>query len=92
MSRLRWLLLGLTAMGLAAFTTMQKKKVVFFGDSIARCEARRVFGVSELAERDKMAGALILSEQVLAAARHDLNLRLDDVLSKTRMWLSFMLV
>ena len=87
MIKLRWLILGLAVMGLAAFTTMQKKKVIFFGDSITQAGVKPggyIVRIGYLATAEKMAdrydfiGAGIGGNKV-----YDLYLRLeDDVLSK----------
>lgn len=87
MIKLRWFILGLVAMGLAAFTTLQKKKVIFFGDSITQAGVKPggyIVRIGDLAAGEKMAdrydfiGAGIGGNKV-----YDLYLRLeDDVLSK----------
>ena len=75
-------------MGLAAFTTIQKKKVVFFGDSITQAGVKPggyIVRVGELAEKDKMAGAFdFIGAGIGGNKVYDLYLRLeDDVLSKS---------
>ncbi len=87
MTRLGWFLLGLAVIGLAAFTSMQKKKVIFFGDSITQAGVKPggyIVKVGELAAGEKVAdqyefiGAGIGGNKV-----YDLYLRLeDDVLNK----------
>jgi isoamyl acetate esterase len=87
MTRLGWFLLGLATIGLAAFTSMQKKKVIFFGDSITQAGVKPggyIVKVGELATGEKVAdqyefiGAGIGGNKV-----YDLYLRLeDDVLNK----------
>lgn len=87
MTRLGWFLLGLATIGLAAFTSMQKKKVIFFGDSITQAGVKPggyIVRVGELATGEKVAdqyefiGAGIGGNKV-----YDLYLRLeDDVLNK----------
>lgn len=87
MIKLRWFTLGLAVMGLAAFTTMQKKKVIFFGDSITQAGVKPggyIMRIGDLATAEKVAdqydfiGAGIGGNKV-----YDLYLRLeDDVLSK----------
>lgn len=77
----------MAVMGLAAFTTMQKKKVIFFGDSITQAgvEPRGyIVRIGDLATGEKLAdqfefiGAGISGNKV-----YDLYLRLeDDVLNK----------
>jgi len=80
--------LGLFLLGLASFTFMQKKKVIFFGDSITQAGVSPggyIIRVGELASKDNLAaqfdfvGAGIGGNKV-----YDLYLRLeDDVLSKS---------
>jgi len=87
MTRLGWFLLGLALIGLAAFTSMQKKKVIFFGDSITQAGVKPggyIVRISDLATGEKLAdqfefiGAGIGGNKV-----YDLYLRLeDDVLNK----------
>lgn len=87
MSKLKWVLLGIAVTGLTAFITMQKKKVVFFGDSITQAGVKPggyIVRIGELAAGEKMAdrfdfiGAGIGGNKV-----YDLYLRLeDDVLGK----------
>ena len=87
MKTFRWIMLGLILVGLASFTAMQKKKVIFFGDSITEAGVKPggyIVKVGELATKDKVAdqfefvGAGIGGNKV-----YDLYLRLeDDVLSK----------
>jgi lysophospholipase L1-like esterase len=87
MTRLGWLLLGLAFIGLAAFTSMQKKKVIFFGDSITQAGVKPggyIMRIGDLATGEKLAdqfefiGAGIGGNKV-----YDLYLRLeDDVLNK----------
>jgi lysophospholipase L1-like esterase len=87
MTRLGWFLLGLAFIGLAAFTSMQKKKVIFFGDSITQAGVKPggyIVRISDLATGEKLAdqfefiGAGIGGNKV-----YDLYLRLeDDVLNK----------
>jgi len=87
MTRFGWFLLGLAVIGLAAFTSMQKKKVIFFGDSITQAGVKPggyIVRIGELATADKVAeqfefiGAGISGNKV-----YDLYLRLeDDVLNK----------
>lgn len=88
MMRFRWFMLGLVLVGLASFTTMQKKKVIFFGDSITQAGVKPggyIVKIGDLATTDKVAdqyefiGAGIGGNKV-----YDLYLRLeDDVLSKS---------
>ncbi len=82
MKRFGWLLSCLVLIGLVSFTTMQKKKVIFFGDSITEAGVKPggyVLKVGELAEKDKLAsqyefiGAGIGGNKV-----YDLYLRLED--------------
>jgi isoamyl acetate esterase len=87
MITLRWFILGLVILGLAAFTNIQKKKVIFFGDSITQAGVKPggyIVRIGDLATGEKMAdrydfiGAGIGGNKV-----YDLYLRLeDDVLSK----------
>jgi len=87
MNRRRWFLWVLTLMATMAFTTWQKKKVIFFGDSITAAGAKPggyILKVGELAAKDTMAdryefvGAGIGGNKV-----YDLYLRMErDVLSK----------
>jgi isoamyl acetate esterase len=87
MTRLGWFLLGLAFIGLAAFTSMQKKKVIFFGDSITQAGVKPggyIMRIGDLATGEKLAdqfefiGAGIGGNKV-----YDLYLRLeDDVLNK----------
>lgn len=82
-----WIIAGVSIFALVAFTSMQKKKVVFFGDSITQAGVSPggyIVRVGELASKDKLAeqyefiGAGIGGNKV-----YDLYLRLeDDVLSK----------
>ena len=82
MIKLRWFTLGLAVMGLAAFTTMQKKKVIFFGDSITQAGVKPggyIMRIGDLATAEKVAdqydfiGAGIGGNKV-----YDLYLRLED--------------
>lgn len=87
MTRLGWFLLGVAFIGLAAFTSMQKKKVIFFGDSITQAGVKPggyIMRMGDLATGEKLAdqfefiGAGIGGNKV-----YDLYLRLeDDVLNK----------
>lgn len=82
-----WIIAGVSIFTLVAFTSMQKKKVVFFGDSITEAGVNPggyIVRVGELASKDKLAdqyefiGAGIGGNKV-----YDLYLRLeDDVLSR----------
>lgn len=82
-----WIIAGVSIFALVAFTSMQKKKVVFFGDSITQAGVNPggyIVRVGELASKDKLAeqfefiGAGIGGNKV-----YDLYLRLeDDVLGK----------
>jgi len=77
----------LVLIGLVSFTTMQKKKVIFFGDSITEAGVKPggyIIKIGDLSTKDKVAdqyefvGAGIGGNKV-----YDLYLRLeDDVLSK----------
>lgn len=82
-------MLSLFAMALAltAFTTMQKKKVVFFGDSITEAGVKPggyVVKVGELAAKEKLADQYELIGAGIGGNKvYDLFLRMDDdVLSK----------
>ncbi len=88
MIRMKWYLLGLTLVASMAFMVMQqKKKVIFFGDSITAAGAKPggyIMKIGDFATKDKAAdqfefiGAGIGGNKV-----YDLYLRLeDDVLSK----------
>ena len=87
MKGFNWFIAGLVLIGLASFTTMQKKKVIFFGDSITQAGVKPggyIVKIGDLATAEKVAdqfefiGAGIGGNKV-----YDLYLRLeDDVLSK----------
>lgn len=79
---------GILLLGLASFTTMQKRKVVFFGDSITEAGVKPggyVVKVGELAARDKKADQFdFIGSGIGGNKIYDLYLRLeDDVLNKT---------
>lgn len=87
MKRLKWFLGGLVLIGLASFTTMQKRKVVFFGDSITEAGVKPggyIVKVGELAARDKKADQFeFIGSGIGGNKIYDLYLRYeDDVLSK----------
>lgn len=87
MKRLTWFLGGLVLIGLASFTTMQKRKVVFFGDSITEAGVKPggyIVKVGELAARDKKADQFeFIGSGIGGNKIYDLYLRYeDDVLSK----------
>jgi isoamyl acetate esterase len=87
MKRLTWFLGGLVFIGLASFTTMQKRKVVFFGDSITEAGVKPggyIVKVGELAARDKKADQFeFIGSGIGGNKIYDLYLRYeDDVLSK----------
>lgn len=87
MKTYRWFMSVLVLIGLVSFTTMQKKKVIFFGDSITEAGVKPggyIIKIGDLSTKDKVAdqyefvGAGIGGNKV-----YDLYLRLeDDVLSK----------
>jgi len=87
MNRIAWYILGLVFIGLTAFTAMQKKKVIFFGDSITAAGVKPggyIVRIGEMAATEKVGdqyefvGAGIGGNKV-----YDLYLRLeDDVLNK----------
>ncbi len=88
MKGLKWFLPGILLLGLASFTTMQKRKVVFFGDSITEAGVKPggyVVKVGELAARDKKADQFdFIGSGIGGNKIYDLYLRLeDDVLNKT---------
>ncbi|MBA4053414.1 MAG: G-D-S-L family lipolytic protein [Marivirga sp.] len=87
MKGLIWFLPGLVLIGLASFTTMQKRKVVFFGDSITEAGVKPggyIVKVGELASKDKKADLFeFIGSGIGGNKVYDLYLRLeDDVLSK----------
>lgn len=87
MKSLKWFLGGLVLIGLASFTTMQKRKVVFFGDSITEAGVKPggyIVKVGELAARDKKADQFeFIGSGIGGNKIYDLYLRHeDDVLSK----------
>lgn len=80
-------MLGLVLVGLASFTTMQKKKVIFFGDSITEAGVKPggyIVKIGDLATKDKVADQYeFLGAGIGGNKVYDLYLRLeDDVLSK----------
>ncbi len=88
MKGLKWFLPGILLLGLASFTTMKKRKVVFFGDSITEAGVKPggyVVKVGELAARDKKADQFdFIGSGIGGNKIYDLYLRLeDDVLNKT---------
>lgn len=87
MKGLKWFLPGILLLGLASFTTMQKRKVVFFGDSITEAGVKPggyVVKVGELAARDRKADQFdFIGSGIGGNKIYDLYLRLeDDVLNK----------
>lgn len=87
MKRLRWFLPGIILIGLVSFTTMQKKKVIFFGDSITAAGVKPggyIVKVGELAAKDKRADQFeFIGSGIGGNKVYDLYLRLeDDVLNK----------
>lgn len=87
MKRLRWFLPGIILIGLVSFTTMQKKKVIFFGDSITAAGVKSggyIVKVGELAAKDKRADQFeFIGSGIGGNKVYDLYLRLeDDVLNK----------
>ena len=87
MNRLKWYMLGVVLVGLTAFMATQKKKIIFFGDSITAAGVKPggyIVKIGDLARKDNVGdqyefiGAGIGGNKV-----YDLYLRLeDDVLSK----------
>jgi isoamyl acetate esterase len=88
MKGLKWFMLGLVLVGLTSFTIlMQKKKIVFFGDSITEAGVKAggyITTIGELAEKNKLADRFeFIGSGIGGNKVYDLYLRLeDDILSR----------
>ncbi|HKZ38706.1 MAG TPA: SGNH/GDSL hydrolase family protein [Chryseolinea sp.] len=88
MRKSAWLLYSLALILLTAFTTnMQKKKIVFFGDSITEAAVKPggyIVQIGELATKDKVSDSYdFIGAGISGNKVYDLYLRLEnDVLSK----------
>src|SRR5215203_4188594 len=87
MKKLQWLTAAGLIILLASFTTMQKKKVIFFGDSITQAGVNPggyIVRIGDLATLDKLADAFeFIGAGIGGNKVYDLYLRMDDdVLSK----------